>query len=75
MVRDHPVCGIANSKWQNRLLAEDPMTYEKAHKLLLSLEAAEKGTKDIAGEKTIHQVRLNRSHRNPLKETRLTFEK
>ena len=32
------------------------MTYEKAHNLLLSLEAAEQGMKHIAGEKGIHQV-------------------
>ena len=43
MVRDRLVCRITNEKWQQRLLAEDPMTYEKAHKLLLSLEAAEQG--------------------------------
>ena len=48
--------GITNAKWQNCLLTEDPMTYEKAHKLLLSLEAAEKGMKDIAGEKIIHHA-------------------
>ena len=70
MVRDRLVCGIENEKWQQRLLAEDPMTYKKAHKLLLSLEAAEKGTKDIAGEKTVHQVRPNRSRRNSRKEAK-----
>ena len=48
------------------------MTYEKAHKLLLYLEATGKGTKDIAGETTVHQVRPNRSRRNPQKETRET---
>jgi hypothetical protein len=38
MIRDRLVCGIANEKWQQRLLAEDNLTYDKAYKLLLSLE-------------------------------------
>ena len=52
MLRDRLVCGIANEKWQQRLLAEDGLTYDKAQKLLLSLEAAEKGIKDLAGNST-----------------------
>ena len=50
MLRDRLVCGIANEKWQQRLLAEDGLSYDKAQKLLLSLEAAEKGIKDLAGD-------------------------
>ena len=50
MLRDRLVCGIANEKWQQRLLAEDDLTYAKAQTTLLSLEAAEKGLKDIAGD-------------------------
>ena len=42
MMRDRLVCGIANEKWQQKLLAEEYLTYEKAYKLLLSLEAYEK---------------------------------
>ena len=61
MLRDRLVCGIANQKWQQRLLAEgDSLTYTKAHTLLLSLEAAEQQVKDIANEKpptVVHQVR------------------
>ena len=45
MLRDRLVCGIANEKWQQRLLAEDSLSYNMAYKLLLSLEAAEKGIK------------------------------
>lgn len=47
MIRDRLVCGIANAKWQQRLLAEEGLTYETAYKLLLSLEAAEKHVKDL----------------------------
>ena len=50
MLRDRLVCGIANEKWQQRLLAEDGLSYDKAQKLLLSLEAAEKGINDLAGD-------------------------
>ena len=50
MLWDRLVCGIANERWQQRLLAEDGLTFEKAEKLLLSMETAEKGFKDIAGE-------------------------
>ena len=30
MIRDHLVYGIANEKWQQRLLAEDDLSYDKA---------------------------------------------
>ena len=42
MMRDRLVCGVANEKWQQRLLAEDNFTYDKAFKLLLSMEVSEK---------------------------------
>ena len=60
MIRDHLVCGIANNKWQQHLLAEDDLSYDKATKLLLSFEAAEKEMKDLVGDKSekpkVHQV-------------------
>ena len=60
MIRDRLVCGIANEKWQQRLLAEDDLSYDKATKLL-SFEAAEKEMKDLVGDKSekpeVHQVR------------------
>jgi len=43
MIRDRLVYGIANE----RLLAEDDLSNDKATKLLLSFEAAEKETKDL----------------------------
>ena len=57
MLLDRLICGINHEKWQQRLLAEgDKLTYEKAHELLLALEAAEKQVKDITGETPVHQV-------------------
>ena len=58
MVWDRLVCGIANDSWQKRLLAEDKLTFDKAKKLLTALEAAEKGTRDLAPEsnKQIHYL-------------------
>ena len=50
MLRDRLVCGVANEKWQQRLLAEEGLTYETTTKLLLSLEAAEKELKDLSGD-------------------------
>lgn len=47
MLRDCLVCGIANAKWQQQLLSEDKLTYDKARSVLLSLEAAERETKEI----------------------------
>ena len=47
MMRDRLVCGVANEKWQ-RLLAEDNLTYGKAFKLLLSMEAPEKEAKNLS---------------------------
>ena len=40
MMRDRLVCRIVNEKWQQKLLAEENLTYKKAYKLLLSLEAS-----------------------------------
>ena len=40
------MCGITNDKWQQRLLAEEgSLSYDKALKLLLALEPAEKEVK------------------------------
>ena len=41
MLHDCLVCGIENEKWQQRLLVEEGvLPFDKALKLLLSLEAA-----------------------------------
>ena len=49
MIFDRLVCGISNEKWQQRLLAEENLSYDKAFKLLLTLEASEKEVKDLSG--------------------------
>ena len=59
MIRDRLVCGIAN---EQHLLAEDDLSNDKAMKLLLSFEAAEKEMKDLVRDKSekpeVHQVRV-----------------
>ena len=66
MLLDRLICGINHEKWQQRLLAEgDKLMYDKAHKRLLALEAAEKEVKDIAGEKSVHQLRLRSTKSQP----------
>lgn len=57
MLRDRLVCGIADERWQKRLLAEEDLTYDKAVKLLLSMEAAESEVKDLTAHKTVNSVR------------------
>ena len=60
MIRDRLVCGISNEKWQQRPLAEENLSYAKAIKLLLTLEASEKEVKDLSGstrDPQVHQVR------------------
>ena len=63
MIRDRLVCRIANEKWQQRQLTEDKFTYDKAFKLLLSLEASKKEAKDLTHSDTmsIHQVHRSRT--------------
>ena len=43
-------------KWQQRLLSEDALTYDRTLKLLLAMEAAEKEARDISGIKDVHNV-------------------
>lgn len=65
------MCGIANEKWQ-RLLAEDKLTYDKAYKLLLSLEASEKQVKDLAHPEAtcVHQLHPSRQSSTPTPATK-----
>ena len=70
MMRDRLVCGVANEKWQQRLLAEDNLTYEKAFKILLSVEASEEEVKDLSSSvngmhaTTVHQLRRHSSRQH-----------
>ena len=70
MIRDRLVCGITNEKSQQCLLVEDNLTYDKAYKLLLLLEASEREVKDISREKQIHQT----AHTHPRRAPNLKME-
>ena len=72
MIWDRLVCGIVNEKWQQRLLAEDKLTYDKAYKLLLSLEASEKQVKDLTRSEAtcVHQLRPSRQSSTPTPATK-----
>ena len=73
MIRDRLVCGIANEKWQQCLLAEDDLSYDKATKLLLSFEAAEE-MKDLVRDKSekpeVHQVHMRQPPKKSSQGTR-----
>ena len=49
MLRDRLVCGIAHPQWQKRLLS-DSLTFEKAVKMLQSMESAEHEVKGFGGQ-------------------------
>jgi hypothetical protein len=53
MLRDRLVCGVAHEATQKRLLAEKDLTFDKAYTLALSIEAAERDTKNIKDGHTI----------------------
>ena len=66
MLRDRLVCGVAHMKWQQRLLSEEGLTYDKALKLLLAMESAEKEAKDLSGTATgAGEVVHNVHHKRP----------
>ena len=59
--RDRLVCWIAHPQWQKRLLAEEALTFDKAVKLLTSMESADQEVKDLGGQPSkppqpIHRV-------------------
>ena len=58
MLRDRLVCGVRYVGIQKRLLAEKDLTYEKAYELALTMEAAERDTKDLkpdSGRTEVHR--------------------
>ena len=61
MIRDRVVCGIMNSKIQQKLLAEKPMTLKRAVEIAQGMETASKNAKELAQQEkateTVHQVR------------------
>ena len=67
MLQDRLVCGIAQQQWQKRLLVEDDLTYNKAVKLLLSMESADQDILNLSsGSKQVN--RLSRGKPNPPKQ-------
>jgi len=61
MLRDRLACGIGDECWKKRLLSEEALSYDKAVKILLSLEAAELEVKNMYSQKPVHQIRYNQS--------------
>ena len=68
ILRDRIVCGVRHEK---RLLAEKELTYKKAYELALSMESAERDTKNIKFENSGRtttgaggEVHFTRTHRN-----------
>ena len=47
MLRDRLVCGVNHEGIQRKLLTEKDLTYEKALEISLTMETAEKGSKDL----------------------------
>ena len=63
ILRDSLVCVLSNLKWQQRLLSDDALTYDKILKLLLTIEAAERQARDLSGMKVVHVLHPQpRSH-------------
>lgn len=71
MLRDRVVCGIADDRMQRRLLAEPELTFEKALKLALAMETANRDVRDLqlktlegivsttASQMSVHNVESN----------------
>ena len=49
MLKDRLVCGVNDAQMQKRLLAEDDLTFARAQKLCLSMEAASRDAGILAG--------------------------
>ena len=47
MLRDRLVCGIANGRCQQRLLAEADLTFDKAFKMVQAMELAERDAQEL----------------------------
>ena len=47
MLRDRLVCGIANKRYQQRLLGEVDLTFDKAFKMAQAMELAERDSQQL----------------------------
>ena len=52
MLRDRLVCGIRDCRFQQRLLAETDLTFQKALDISQAIEAAERNTRDLQAKQT-----------------------
>ena len=62
MLRDRLVCGINDDSIQKRLLSEDPLSFEKAMKIAISLELASKNVSDLQGMNLADKAETDKVH-------------
>ena len=73
MIRDRLVCGIADERWQRRMLSEPKLDFKKAFELAQAMEAAERNVRDLQSATTqekLHALHLqsqdaSTTHRTP----------
>ena len=65
MIRDRLVCGINHVGIQRKLLAEKSLDFDKAYALALSIEAAERDSKDLQNPPTPQLVQYQASGNPP----------
>ena len=65
MIRDRLVCGINHEGIQRKLLAEKSLDIDKAYALALSIEAAERDSKDLRNPPTPQLVQYQASSNPP----------
>ena len=56
MLWDRLVYGIADERWQRRLLSEEELTFKSAFKIAQALETAERQIEDLQGFSRVHQL-------------------
>ena len=57
MLRDRLVCGINDDQYQRRLLSEPKLTFERAFKLVQSMEAADQSQKELQDSPSVGEVK------------------
>ena len=65
MLRDRLVCGIENGPIQRRLLAEPSLTLDKAIKIALAMESADRNAKDLQKPLAVHVLKNQSPSRVP----------
>ena len=62
MLRDRLVCRITHKWFQQKLLAEKDLTFQKAFELVQAIEAAEKNSKDLHTETSTQSEQRKRAN-------------